>query len=34
MPEYKTFNILDLIDSIGEDEVEKILSDFSYLQSF
>ena len=29
MPEYKTFNILDLIDSIGEDEVEKILSDFS-----
>lgn len=29
MSEYRTKNILDLIDAIGEDEVNRVLSDFS-----
>lgn len=29
MSEYTTFNLLDLLDAVGEDETKKILSDFS-----
>ena len=29
MSSFNTVNILDLLDLVGEDEVEKILSDFS-----
>lgn len=34
MREYNVFNVLDLIESIGEEQVVQLLSDFSCPQNF